>query len=102
VRRAMPPVLTSRDRARLKAQAHQLDPIARIGRAGLTDAFVAEVDRALTDHELIKVWLDGDDREARQAAADEICARTDAAPVQLVGRVLVLWRPKPEEPGGDR
>lgn len=93
----MPVVLTSRERTRLKALAHHLEPIVRVGRAGLSDAFIAEIDRALTDHELIKVRLDSDDREERLALADEIRARTEAAPVQRVGKVLVLWRPKPDD-----
>jgi RNA-binding protein len=93
----MPVTLTSRERARLKARAHHLTPIARVGQAGLSDAFIAEVDRALKDHELIKVQIDRSDRDERQAAADEICTRTDATSVQRVGKVLVLWRPKPED-----
>jgi RNA-binding protein len=89
--------LTSRERSGLKARAHHLKPIVRVGQAGLSDAFIAEVDRALADHELIKVQVGLDDREERNAAAKEICARTSSAEVQRVGKVLVLWRPKPEE-----
>jgi RNA-binding protein len=89
--------LTARARTQLKARAHHLKPIVRVGHAGLSEAFVAEVDRALADHELIKVRIDGDDRQAREAAADEICARTESASVQRVGKILVLWRPKPAD-----
>ena len=89
--------LTSQQRTQLKARAHHLKPIVRVGQAGLSDAFIAEVDRALADHELIKIQIGIDDRDARNAAAAEICGRTDAASVQRVGKVLVLWRPKPEE-----
>lgn len=89
--------LTARQRTQLKARAHHLSPVARVGQAGLSDAFIAEVDRALADHELIKVRIDTDDRDARHAAADEICARTMAASVQRVGKILVIWRPRPEE-----
>ncbi len=89
--------LSSRQRTQLKARAHHLKPIVRVGQAGLSDAFVAEVDRALADHELIKVRIDTDDREARDAAADEISTRTASAQVQRVGKILVLWRPKPDE-----
>ena len=60
---------------------------------------MAEIDRALTAHELIKVKILGDDRDAREAIGDAICAQTDAAPVQRVGKVVVLWRPKPEKKG---
>jgi len=58
---------------------------------------VAEVDRALTAHGLIKVKLAGADREARQELTDALCAATGAAAVQQVGRVLALWRPRPDD-----
>lgn len=90
-------MLNSRQRSELKARAHHLKPVVRVGQAGLSDAFVAEVDRALADHELIKVRIDTDDREARNAAADELATRTASEQVQRVGKILVLWRPKPEE-----
>ncbi len=93
----MPLTLTSRERTLLKARAHHLKPIVRVGQAGLSDALIVEVDRALTDHELVKVQIGRDDREERDAAAEEISARTNSAAVQLVGKVLVLWRPKPDE-----
>ena len=93
----MPVSLTPRERSRLKARAHALDPVVHVGNAGLTDKVAAEVDRALTAHELIKVKLAGADRDAREALADAICVRADAADVQRVGKVLVLWRPRPDE-----
>ena len=89
--------LSSRERTQLKARAHHLKPIVQMGHAGLTDAFIVEVDRALAHHELIKVRISGDDREARDAAAHEVCTRTGAASVQRLGNLVVLWRPKPEE-----
>lgn len=89
-------VLTSRERAHLKARAHTLAPIVQVGHTGVTDALVAEVDRALTAHELIKVRLGGADRDVRNAHAETLCARTDAASVQRVGKVVVLWRPRVE------
>ena len=92
----MPPTLTARERAHLKARAHALSPVVHIGNPGVTDSIVAEVDRALTAHELIKVKVAVDDRAARGALGDEICARTDAAAVHRVGKVLILWRPRPE------
>jgi RNA-binding protein len=93
----MPNPLTPRERAHLKARAHALEPRVTVGQAGLTDAVVAEIDRALTAHELIKVKILAD-RGARQEMADAVSARTDAALVQSVGKVVVLWRPKPDEP----
>ena len=93
----MPPVLTPRERAALKARAHALEPYVTVGQAGVSDAVVAETDRALTAHELIKVRLAGADRETRQALTEDLCRRTDAAAVQSVGRILVLYRPRPDE-----
>ncbi len=95
----MTSTLTSRERSALKARAHHLEPVVRLGQAGLSDPFIAEVDRALADHELIKVQVDLDDREARSAAGLEICSCTGATAVQQVGKVLVLWRPKPDDAG---
>jgi RNA-binding protein len=93
----MAETLTPRQRARLKAQAHALEPVVQIGQSGASDAVIAEVDRALTAHGLIKVKLAGADREARDTLAGTLCARTGAAAVQQVGRVLVLWRPRDED-----
>ena len=93
----MPIPLTPRERAGLKARAHALEPRATVGQAGLTDAVVAEIDRALAAHELIKVKILAD-RLAREEIAAAICARTGAAMAQSVGKVVVLWRPKPDEP----
>jgi putative YhbY family RNA-binding protein len=93
----MPVSLTPRDRQRLKGRAHALEPLVRVGHAALTDGVVAEIDRALTAHELIKVRVDAPDRDAREELCAAIRARTDAAEVQRVGKVLVLFRPKPED-----
>ncbi len=87
--------LTPRERAHLKARAHALEPIVHVGHGGLSDAVAAEIDRALTAHELIKVKVGAADRDAREALCDAICSRADAASVQRVGKVLVLWRPRP-------
>lgn len=85
--------LTPRQRATLKARAHSLEPTVQIGHAGLTDAVVAETERALTAHGLIKVKVGAAGREERAALVEELCSRTDATTVQSVGRVAVLWRP---------
>jgi len=85
------------ERKKLKARAHGLDPIVHLGEKGLTGAVLAEIDRALTAHELIKVRAGSLDREAREAALAEICARLDARPVQHIGKVLIVYRKKPAE-----
>jgi RNA-binding protein len=89
--------LTTRERAHLKARAHALEPVVHIGTAGITDAVVAELERALTAHELLKVKIGGDDRDERVALGDELCARTGAAAVDRIGKILILWRPRPVE-----
>ena len=89
--------LTARERAHLKARAHALEPRVQVGHGGLTPTVVAEIDRALEAHELIKVKILDADRDAREAIGEAICAQTDAAPVQRVGKVMVLWRPKEEK-----
>ncbi|MDO8681622.1 MAG: ribosome assembly RNA-binding protein YhbY [Acidobacteriota bacterium] len=93
----MPVTLTARERAHLKARAHALEPAVQVGNAGLTEAVAAEVERALAAHELIKVKINGADRHAREALCEAIGARADAAEVQRVGKVLVLWRPRPDQ-----
>src|SRR5262249_43233965 len=93
----MSTTLTPRERAALKGRAHALEPIVQIGHDGLTEAVIAEIDRALTAHELIKVRAGGHERDDRDAILDAICASTGAAKVQQVGKVMVLWRPRPEE-----
>jgi RNA-binding protein len=83
--------LSSAERRRLRARAHPLAPVAQVGRQGLSDAFLAEVDRALESHELIKLRLHGerDERAAQLAAVSE---RLGAAVVGAVGGVAILFR----------
>lgn len=89
--------LTPRERAHLKARAHTLDPVVHVGHAGVTPELAAEVDRALTAHELIKVRMGESDRDARVAIGDDLAAAVDASVVHRVGKVLILWRPRPME-----
>jgi RNA-binding protein len=93
----MPVSLTPRERTHLKGRAHALEPRVQVGHGGLTDAVVTEIDRALTAHELIKVKILDGDREVRETIGEAICEKADAALVQQVGKVYVLWRPKPEK-----
>ena len=85
--------LTSEQRKYLKAQAHSLKPVVMIGNAGLTESVIQETDRALNAHELIKVRVLGDNREARETWFKELCAALEAAPVQHIGKLLLLYRP---------
>ena len=85
------------ERKKLKARAHALDPILHLGGKGLTEAVIAEIGRALDAHELIKVRAGGMERDAREAALAEICGRLAAQPVQHIGKILVVYRKKPED-----
>lgn len=89
--------LTPAERSKLRADAHALDPVVMIGADGLTPAVLKEIDANLKAHELIKVRVLGDDREQRAAFMDRICGALDAAPVQHIGKLLVVWRAKPTE-----
>lgn len=93
----MSPTLTTRERTHLKARAHALEPVVVVGHAGVTPEVVAEVERALTAHELIKVRIGGADRHDRATLGDTLAAASDAAVVHRVGKVLILWRPRPAE-----
>jgi RNA-binding protein len=88
--------LSARERSHLKGRGHTLEPVVHVGQSGLSDAVVVELERALTAHELIKVKINAD-RDARREIVDAICARTGAVAVQQVGKVVLLWRPAPED-----
>ncbi|WP_371324886.1 YhbY family RNA-binding protein [Dechloromonas sp. ZY10] len=85
------------ERRELKARAHSLNPVVSISENGLTDAVMREIDVCLKAHELIKIRVYGDSREDRIAYYEQICAELGAAPVQHIGKLLVVWRPEPEE-----
>jgi RNA-binding protein len=85
--------LTPAQRKFLKAQAHSLKPVVMIGQAGLTTAVRDEIERSLAAHELIKVRVLNDDRAAREAWLTEICAGLGCAPVQHLGKLLLLYKP---------
>ncbi|NIO40651.1 MAG: ribosome assembly RNA-binding protein YhbY [Burkholderiales bacterium] len=85
-------------RRRLRARAHPLQPIVFIGDKGLSDSVIEEIASSLDSHELIKVRAADGDRHERNALLMHICDRLGAAPIQHIGRVLVLYRPAPERP----
>ena len=92
--------LTPAFRRDLRARAHALDPVVSIGHGGLTPAVMREIDVSLKAHELVKVRVHSDDRDEREAHLAAICEALDAAPVQHLGKLLIVWRPAPkkEEP----
>jgi putative YhbY family RNA-binding protein len=89
--------LTPAQRKEKRGEAHHLDPVVLIGADGLTDAVVKEADLALKAHGLIKVRMFSDSRPDREAALATLADRLSAAPVQHIGKLLVLWRPIPEK-----
>lgn len=98
----MPLELTARQRARLKARAHALEPIIHIGKTGVQDALVAEADGVLASHEPIKVKVNDTDRERRASIGAALADRTGSAIVQRVGKIVVLHRPKPDTDSSSR
>jgi RNA-binding protein len=88
--------LTPVERSALRAEAHALKPVVIIGEAGLTPAVIKEISASLDSHGLIKVRVFGDDRAMRTEIYENICTELDAAPVQHIGKLLVIYRPKVE------
>lgn len=89
--------LTPAQRRELRAAAHHLNPVVTVAGNGLTPAVMGEIDRSLQAHELIKVKVQGTEREARDVLMQELCAQLEAAPVQHIGNILIVWRPRREE-----
>lgn len=89
--------LTPTQRRFLRAQAHHLQPVVQIGNAGLTAAVKKEIDLGLRHHELIKIKIANDDRDAREQMLTEICEELSVAPVQNIGKTLIVYRAA-EEP----
>ena len=94
--------LTPAQRKEHRSEAHHLDPVVMIGNDGLTLAVEKEVDLALKAHGLIKVRVFSDDRPAREAMLAELADKLGAAPIQHIGKLLVLWRPMPPKEKTER
>jgi RNA-binding protein len=90
--------LSEKQRRHLKGLAHPLKPVILMGNSGLTDPVVVETQRALNDHELIKVRLPGLDRKERDAALALLAERTESTMVTRIGHVAVLYRAHPTLP----
>lgn len=89
--------LTIAERKVHRAEAHHLSPVVMIGNSGLSAAVIKEADAALNAHGLIKIRVLGDDRAAREAMYLELASQLNAAPIQHIGKLFVLWRPQPEK-----
>ena len=84
------------ERRELKARAHTLNPTVTIGNAGLTAAVLNEIATSLSSHELIKIKVMSDERPVREAMLETICNQLNAAPVQHIGKILVVYQPNPD------
>lgn len=89
--------LTPAERSNLRSEAHALKPIVLIGEAGLSESVMKEIDSSLKAHGLIKVRVFGDDREARLEMYQTICSELRAAPIQHIGKLLVIYREKEDQ-----
>jgi RNA-binding protein len=90
--------LSEKQKKHLRRLAHPLHPLVTLGQAGLTETVVSELDRALTDHELVKVRARASDRETRDSLIDDLAQRTGGLLVQRIGNVAVIYRPSRELP----
>lgn len=92
--------LSTDERRALRARAHALNPVVSISQNGLSESVLNEIRASLVSHELIKIRVFNDVREEREQFLATICEKLDAAPVQHIGKLLVVWRPSPENPSG--
>jgi len=76
-----------------------MSPIVRVGRGGVSDAVIAETKKSLSAHELIKVRVDADDSAARKELAEKLASATDAQIAGMIGKTLILYRERDEDPG---
>lgn len=91
--------LNSRQRKELKAKAHHLNPVVRVGQKGITENLLIETDQALATHELIKMQIAVEDRDERQAMGRDIAEKTGAELVHTIGKICILYRQKPAKGG---
>ena len=87
---------TSKELRQLRAQAHSLKPVVTVAGKGLAPSVLQELDRALNDHELIKVKVAVGDRKQRESVIGELCTQSQALLVQRVGNIATLLRPNPQ------
>ncbi len=89
--------ITSKQKSALKIQASRLNPIILIGNKGLTEPVHLEIERALHDHELVKIRFHIKDRDYQKQAAVTICQQHQAILIDAVGHVIVIYRPQQED-----
>ena len=90
--------LTTNQIKHLRNLTHHLKPVVSIGQHGITENVMNELNIALNHHELVKIKIAGEDRDARQAMIQQLCDETSADKVQAIGKTLTLFRRNPEKP----
>ena len=90
--------ITAAQRRSLRSRAHSLNPVVSISQNGLTETVLKEIGVCLNSHELIKIRVYNDDRQVREQFLATLCERLEAAPVQHIGKLLVIWRPRADDP----
>ena len=90
--------INSKQRKLLKAEAHHLKPVIRIGQHGVTEGVVAETEITLDTHELIKVQVQQGEREERRSAIEELCQQTHAELIHSIGKIFILYRKREHQP----
>lgn len=89
-------MISQQKKLQLRGKAHALKPVVLLGQHGYTPAVAAEIDHALTDHELIKIKIPSEDREFRAETTKAICTELHAELIQAIGKTVVLYRKRPE------
>ena len=91
-------MLSGKQRRHLRALGHALDPIVQVGKGGIDDGLVAALDRALADHELVKIKVGDAAGMDRHEAAEALAGRTASDVAQVLGNTVLLYRARPEDP----
>ncbi|GKX56630.1 RNA-binding protein YhbY [Leminorella grimontii] len=89
--------LSNKQKQHLKSLAHPLKPVVMIGANGLTEGVLAEIEQALEHHELLKVKISTEERETKMLIVDAIVRETKACNVQVIGSMLVLYKPSKDK-----
>ena len=94
------PILTPQNTRELRSKTHHLKPIVIIGNNGLTEPVIQEIDRALNDHELIKIRVSvKDSKKELTEITQEICTKTNATLIQFIGHIIAIYRKNPQNDG---
>lgn len=90
-------MLSNKQKQALKAQAHSLKPVIMIGDKGITEGLIAETDSSLEHHELLKVKIAHNEKALRQELINELCQKTDAILINMMGKIATIYRQRPQD-----